>query len=366
MSQSNGVWMMLFKQKKDKEIERKKKLTKKGEKPQPESDPIAEPQQKKLKIKEKKVVKKEKDDSYVMKKNTGMRVLRAIFWLILFFIFFRGVVQIIKPDKVSEISRIINEFKEEQKNNGDHEEELMRYAQDFVKEYLTYTKSGEEEFKKRISPYVSKRVLNIAGVYGFRSNATATYVDAYRKEKYAENIYDVFVAAEVQYDLMDAATGETSEIKERCTLKVPVVVTDNGYAIEAIPVYVTDVRQDTDYNSQESVLGNEIDSEPLKSAVTNFLDAYYSQDQSMINYLLAAGADQNKFIGLSKRYTFQKLESIRSYMPVGNDIICLLKVKIQDTVNEEIIYQEYNITMVKEGDRYYIKDMNSKISNINY
>ena len=35
-------------------------------------------------------------------------------------------------------------------------------------------------------------------------------------------------------------------------------------------------------------------------------------------------------------------------------------------VNEEIIYQEYNITMVKEGDRYYIKDMNSKISNINY
>ena len=77
-----------------------------------------------------------------------------------------------------------------------------RQAQDFVKEYLTYTKSGEEEFKKRISPYVSKRVLNISGIYGFRSNAKATYVDAYRKEKYAENIYDVFLAAEVQYDLM--------------------------------------------------------------------------------------------------------------------------------------------------------------------
>lgn len=110
--------MMIFKKKKDRVAEPKKKLTKKGEKPQPESDPIAEPQQKKLKIKEKKVVKKEKDDSYVMKKNTGMRVLRVIFWLILFFIFFRGVVQIIKPDKVSEISRIINEFKEEQKIMG--------------------------------------------------------------------------------------------------------------------------------------------------------------------------------------------------------------------------------------------------------
>lgn len=142
---------MILKKKKDREIEPKKKLAKKGEKPQPESDPIAESQQKKLKTKEKKVVKKEKDDTYVMKKNTGMKILRALLWIILFFIFFRGVIQIIKPDKVSEISKIINEFKEEQKNNGDHEEELMRYAQDFVKEYLTYTKSGEEEFKKRIS-----------------------------------------------------------------------------------------------------------------------------------------------------------------------------------------------------------------------
>ena len=37
--------MMIFKKKKDRVAEPKKKLTKKGEKPQPESDPIAEPQQ---------------------------------------------------------------------------------------------------------------------------------------------------------------------------------------------------------------------------------------------------------------------------------------------------------------------------------
>lgn len=52
--------MMIFKKKKDRVAEPKKKLTKKGEKPQPESDPIAEPQQKKLKIKEKKGGQKRK------------------------------------------------------------------------------------------------------------------------------------------------------------------------------------------------------------------------------------------------------------------------------------------------------------------
>ena len=74
---------MIFKKKKDKVAEPKKKLAKKSEEkiPQPENEVVYEPKKKKLKVKEKKPVKKEKDDSYVMKKNTGMRILRVIFWL---------------------------------------------------------------------------------------------------------------------------------------------------------------------------------------------------------------------------------------------------------------------------------------------
>ena len=62
--------MMIFKKRKIGWQSLRRNLLKKGEKPQPESDPIAEPQQKKLKIKKKKRwSKKKKDDSYVMKKT---------------------------------------------------------------------------------------------------------------------------------------------------------------------------------------------------------------------------------------------------------------------------------------------------------
>lgn len=320
---------------------------------------------KKLKKKEKILLKKEKDDSYIMKKNTGMKVLRVFFWLMLVTVFFRGVFEIVKPTKVSEITMIIDEFKKEQEVIGDHPEELMKFAQDFAKEYLTYSQSGESDFRERVKPYVSKRIGDLSGIYSFRNTAKATYVNAYRKEAFSSNQYDVFVNAEVQYDIKNQETGEIKQTTADCTLKVPVTVTDNGYCIEGLPLYVADNRLDASYNPLEAVPGVEIDNKEVELAVTNFLDAYYSQDQSMINYLLTEDADKNKFIGLSKRYSFVKIDSIHAYETEGNEIICILKAKIQDAVNEETIYQEFNIQIIQEGDKYYIKDMNSKITTLN-
>lgn len=365
---------MIFNKKRKKEAP-PKKLKKKGtgeeidqEDPQDPEDlkeiniPSKGP---KLKKKENTKVKKEKDDSYIMKKNTGMKALRAFFWIILLSIFCRGVFQILKPTKTSEITAIINDFKEEQKLIGDHPEELMQFAQDFAKEYLTYSQSGENDFRERIKPYVSKRINNLSGIYGFKNSAKALYVNAYRKEAYSSSQYDVYVSAEVQYEIKNFDTGETKQSTDLCTLKIPVTVTNKGYCIEGLPLYVADNRLDSSFNPEEAIPGTEIDSKDIAPAITNFLDAYYSQDQSMINYLLTEDADKSKFIGLSKRYSFEKIDSIKAYKTERNEIICILKVKIQDAVNEETIYQEFNVQVVQGGDKYYIKDMDSKITTLN-
>lgn len=319
----------------------------------------------KLKKKEKVSLRKEKDDSYIMKKNSGMKVLRILFWLMLLSVFCRGMFEILKPTKVSEITSIINDFKKEQKLIGDHPEELMKFAQDFAKEYLTYNQSGESDFRERIKPYVSKRIYNLSGIYGFKSSAKATYVNSYRKEAYSSNQYDVYVNAEVQYDQKSPDTGEIKQIMSMSTLKVPVTITESGYSIEGLPLFVSDKRLDPSYNPEEAIPGSEIDNKLIEPAMTNFMDAYYSQDQSMINYLLTSDADKSKFIGLSKRYLFEKIDSVRAYMTAGNEIICILKVKIRDAVNEETIYQEFNVQIIQEGDKYYIKDMDSKITTLN-
>ena len=361
---------MIFLKKSNKKPDRKPKLGKKGGNkpenlPEQDSDLTAQQDLRRLKKKEKVKVKKEKDDTYILKKNTGMAVLRVVFWMMLIFVFARGFYQIVKPDKISEIETIIQNFEESQKKIGDTPEEVMKFAQDFAKEYLTYNINGESEFKERIKPYVSNRIYNTSAIYSFKNAAKAAYVDAYKKELYAEGQYDVYVTAEVEYQIT-LETGEKETKLDNCTLKVPVIVTDNGFCVESVPMFVVDeTRRDETYNPAESSFGISINAQEITPALTNFLDAYYAQDQSMINYLLTTSADKSKFIGLNKRYIFQKLENVTAYMTNGDkEIICMVKVKIQDSINSEIVYQEFNIRMVKNGDKYYIQDMDSRVSGV--
>ncbi|MCC2821004.1 conjugal transfer protein [Lachnoclostridium pacaense] len=347
--------MSIFRKQK-KEVGLRPKLQKKGENQEEKEKGDGQPGKKPKPDKKTKKGPKPKDDTYTLKKNTAVKVFRIIFWLMLLGIFARGVYQIVKPQEATELRRIIADFKAEQQNIGNAPDEVMDFAQDFAKEYLTYEKGGEEDFKNRISGYVSKRVSGIPSLYTYRSNAKAVYVHAYRRDE-QNGLYNVYVDAEIQYD-----KGEEGMVYDDCTLKIPVVATEAGYCIAALPVYVQDKRQDKDYKMPQSQLGTEIDTSTIAPAVTNFLEAYYAQEQSMINYLLTADADKNKFIAMDSRYTFKRIDSIKAYQKADAvDIICLLSVKIIDTTNQEEIYQEYILTLIQNNDKYYIKDMETGV-----
>ena len=90
--------------------------------------------------KEKKPKKEKKphDDAYVLKKNTVMRILRIALWVMLIFVFIRGLVDIFKPDNDQEVKQLIRDFKEDFSEFSNQNAEVMSFAQNFVREYLTY------------------------------------------------------------------------------------------------------------------------------------------------------------------------------------------------------------------------------------
>lgn len=334
--------------------ETKKKLKKKGE--NQEAANVQKNTKDTVAVKKKKKEKQPRDTTYVLKKNFTMKIFRWVFWFMLVCVFARGAYQIIKPQAADELRQMIKDFEQTQQSQGDAAEEVMDFAQDFAKEYLTYEKGGEQDFRTRINPYISQRLNNAPGIYAFRNNAKAAYVNAYRKEQEGE-VYNVYVNAEIQYD-----KGEDGMEYADCTLKIPVVATESGYCITALPMYIQDKRNSDDYTLPQIPLGQEIDTALVSSSIENFLSAYYSQEQSMINYLLTADADRSKFVAIGGRYEFKKVESIKAYQsPEAADILCLLTVRIADTVNQEEISQEYMITLVQETDKYYVKDIDTKI-----
>ena len=72
-----------------------------------------------------------------------------------------------KTQAADELRQMIKDFEQTQQSQGDAAEEVMDFAQDFAKEYLTYEKGGEQDFRTRINPYISQRLNNAPGIYAF-------------------------------------------------------------------------------------------------------------------------------------------------------------------------------------------------------
>lgn len=319
--------------------------------------------------KEKKPRKEKKPKYYIMRKNTVMKVLRVIFWVMLIFIFIRGVITIFRPDKEDEVSRMISEFKENYNNFTNQNTEIMSFAQNFANEYLTYEARGEADYKKRLEPYMSSAVLS-GHINDFAAAADAVYVQAYRMEDYSENQKDVYVLAEVEYTtrkLEADQTYTTATSRNELVLKVPVYCENGAYIVESLPLIVSDDVNLEKYLPEEYYGTTLEDSKAasVKTSVQNFLKAYFEQDESVINYYLAASADKTAFSGLHGRFAFIGIDTIKIYQDAGGDIVCLVDFQVQDTENDVKMMQTVNLTIQESGGKYYITAMNARKGNLN-
>lgn len=331
---------------------------------------IQEKSQKEKPKKEKKP-QKQKSEQYVMKKNTTMRVLRVCLWGMLILVFIRGVVSIFQRNKEDVVDAMISDFKANYSEFTNRNEEVMSFAQNFVKEYLTYEARGEEEYKRRLQAYVAEDFWS-SSVQDFRSAAKAVYVNAYRLEEYSQNQVDVYVQAEVEYTLQvregESYTEETS--RSPVTLKVPVYCTGGSYVVEGIPQFVSDTVKLSGYRA-DSYYGDaslsEEETDKIKTSIQNFLKAYLEADESVIYYYLDSGADKEKFKGLDGRFTLQSLEEIKCYKNAGSTaIVCLVSYKITDVQNNAVMLQKINLTMREAGGKYYIVTMDTRTGNLDF
>lgn len=317
---------------------------------------------------------KKKSDVYVLKKNNGMKMLRLLLWTILIFFFFKGIHASLRPDTVHEAETLINNFKAEFSEYKDENEEILGFTQNFVKEYLTYNSDEEQStYIQRMQPYISSKVSSALGNSDIDGNATAIYVEAYRKEEYAPNQYDVYVKAEIEYKstrlLEDESTYETTVQKGQSTLKVPVYANKGTYIVEDLPVFVSDSLKMAGYKEviyEGAYLTDEVE-QKIAGSVENFLEAYYEHRQSVIDYYLTKDAERLKFQGLGGRYLFQEISNMQCYQEeAGGDIMCIIVYMVEDAVNGNSLCQECNLTIVPEGSKYYIKDMNARTVNLSY
>lgn len=316
--------------------------------------------------------KKEKEfEEYKLKKNKFHKILMYIFWGMLIYIFLRGVRSSLLPDSKEEVNSIIQDFKVELRQYKETDYEIMSYAQNFVKEYLTYEKNQKIDHKNRLLKYVTNNFFT-NDLVDYSGNAEVTYVQAYRKEEYGKNQFNVYVLADVLYSMQrlseDNTTVQTDSQKESLVLKVPIYALEGNYVVEDIPVFVSDHNHLENYYVdmlRENELTDSTMKKEIEGSISNFFKAYYEQEQEVVNYYLSKRALKDKFLGLQGRFLFQKVEAI-SVFNRGEELICLVRIKISDSVNQASFTQQFNLSLEKENDKYYVIDMDTKITNLKY
>lgn len=325
----------------------------------------------KSEVKKTKIQQKGRDEPvYVLRQNRYMKAARVIFWGMLIFIFIRGVRSCFQTDKEDVVTQLIQDFKADYSEFSNQNAEVMAFAQSFVKEYLTYQIRGETDYRQRLAPYVTAAFLSNE-INDCKATARAVYVEAYRLEAYSENQVDVYVLAEMEYESRilgeDGKTYTTEISTSQIVLKVPVYMQDNYYIVESLPLMVTDSQLLAGYNVSDytGTALSEEKTEKIALSVKNFLQAYFEQDDSVINYYLSGSADKEDFRELDGRFTFEKMKTINCYQESGKDIVCLVTFTVRDSENGVEMLQKINLSMQESGGKFYIKTMDTRTGNLN-
>ncbi len=317
-------------------------------------------------------LKKDKEELYQMRKNTFFRVIRVLFWMILLIILIRGIVVTFRPDPTVEINKTIEEFKNELSLHKEQNNEVLAFAENFVYHYLTYDVDGEKEYAEKIMKFTNENVLN--SNINFDNSSRVIYVKAYKKENYTENQVDVYVFADIEYIKKVANKDKTNILEERTTntvkLKVPIAMDNGFYIVENTPLFINDNIKINDYENINyegvEIAGSE-DGNKIDEALSNFFVAYYEGKQSVIDYFLAPEVDKSDFVALDGRVKFVEINSSHYYTFFNNnskDILGIIVITVKD-INEVEMVQKLNIVVTYKDERFYVKSMNTRTTNLN-
>lgn len=350
------------------DLKKEQKKQKAAAKAKQKADKKAAAEMKKARLAE---LKKDKENLFIMRRDTKLRIGRFLIWAMMAFIFFRGVITCIQPDPRTEVNQAIQHFKSELDSFQSLDSELLAFAENFAVRYFTYHSGGEAEYSDGLKAFAAPQVSNIGFDIPNGAACRVLYANAYRKEQQSEDQYDIWVMLELEYTTerrLDEGGYTSQTSTEQTIIRVPVMEQNGRYIVEDLPAFANDNSVIKKYTPESFKGGSECSDsvrQSVKKALTNFFIAYCRDEQSVINYYLSPKADQSDFIGLNGRVQFNKIESLSVY-PVPNEnnrFIALVTLNLRDK-NGMTFPQSYHIELLYRDDQFYIETMDLRTQNI--
>ena len=283
-----------------------------------------------------------------LKNLIPVKVARIIFWVILSFVMIRGVVTIVRPSNsnIHDLDQNIRLAKKEMNT----ENEASSFAESFAKEFLSFKQGQGEEYRKRLSMYLTPQAL--ASINTSLSGDVLTEdSNAIKVKKVDDSKYNVDIKTKTKYP------NTTKDI----FLSVHVVENDGSYAIDEIPLFIAGPKiayVEPKQMDGQSANGNV--STAVEDMLNNFFKVYAEGADGEIAYYL-----NDPTIGLSGlkgAFKFKSLSEVKVYeTSVADEYTVVANYTVEDPQLKQDIKQKIAMKIIKRDNRYYIKEFNIRL-----
>lgn len=297
-----------------------------------------------------------------------LKVIRGVLWALIGFVVLRGAVSLVRGSEADKIKAENTKLIETVNKQSGLETNAYSFAEAFTRDYFTRYPINTDFFKNNMLKYTNEA---LADAMNNNSYSEVISVNAFNFSKYSDNQYNVSVQANLKQYVPKPGQEKVPKDKLAYDMKlvtdcieVPVYVDNNGnMSVDDMPVMVSAPAK---ANVPQVVYQGEQETDPdvvnkMNDVLNNFFKAYYELDQTQIDYFLANGASQIR--GTNGEYKLDKLDSVNIFRKDNNQYLATVELTIN--AFESQVKQRFNVTLVKEGDKYLIKDLNSRMFNLN-
>lgn len=313
----------------------------------------------------------------------AMAAARVLVWVILGFIVLRGVYYTVFPPRP--------EIREEKYVQALSETDTVKsFAEQFVREYLTYDSKDLSEYKQRLEKYTGG--MAVSSVIGW---SKVTDTDVWQTQKIDDNTAVVTVYAKLtqgkeqevnlvqpeitqinvdpvqQQQANVGGNANVMNISKEVYVKVAVRINDeNHITLIDYPVFLSDFDPITDYyanyadkleNTADKVRGE------IKETIDNFFKIYDDGTREQISYFML---NSQKIKGFEGKYIYDSIDTFESYKLNNSETkaIAVVGIRTHDEMGTSF-KQKFSFLMRKEKAekemRWYIERFIDTGENLN-
>lgn len=298
--------------------------------------------------------------------RTFFKGVQATIYVSLIIIFVLGIYQIIKSKQPKIIKNIV------EYNIAESESETAKaFALAFVKEYLTYSNTEQEDYLRRIRPFLINALSNTARIDYSKGSSRVLDAIVWDVQKLNNNHSNIIIRANIQtinqVDIIIEKGIEGEEItkpkiEEKVVyISVPIGYYEDGYLVEDYPVFMPEPQRPTEanfetYTGPKTALDDV--EQQIEEVLTNFFITYSSGNEGQIAYYME---DNKKIKGYEGKYLFNSIETLDTYENGNGTYTTVTVIGMKDEELGTLYRQRYLIELIRKtegnSDRFYIKDI---------